>query len=133
MSFLNGPEFVRQPMAPTTQRDAWKDRYYETYLTNVTLHAVRLHAKFHRRLGNWFGVDRYGDTVSKYRKAMALINPAEVAESYVLPEGGVFNVGVVNEQGALKGGGWQFEYVRGSQPLHDEHMPDLKGSSRVPL
>ena len=71
--------------------------------------------------------------MSKYKKVMALINPAEVAESYILPPEAVFNVGIVSEQGPLPGGGWQFEYVSGPLPVHDEHVSNLKGNTRVPL
>jgi hypothetical protein len=133
MAFLKGSEFIRQSNGATTQITAWKDGYYETYQIGVTLPAVRLHARFHRRFGRWFAVDRYDDSVAEYRNAMALINRADAAESYLLSRGAVFNVGIVKEQGVLAGGGWQFEYVRGPLPLPVEHVPNLKGGSRVPL
>ncbi len=149
--FLSGSEFSRLTdkdgnfiNMPTSgiRPPAWKDNYYETYRIHVTLHAVRLHPQGqppypHDKPPKWYAVDRYHDRVATYRKVMALLNPAEEADSYVLQPGGIFNVGIANSQRVsgevLPGGAWQFEYVGGSRPLPDEHVSALKESSRVPL
>lgn len=133
MSILSSPEFSRQKQAKTTHMDAWKDGYYETYCVHVALPAVRLHAKLHRRLGRWFAVDTYAESVAQFRKKMALINPSEVAESFILPPETVFNIGTAKEQGRLPGGGFQIELVNGPPPIHNEHLPNVTGGSRVPL
>jgi hypothetical protein len=136
--FLSPPEFTQfrdqrgQP-GKTSQPDAWRDNYYETYRIHVELPAVRVHPRGAPSFGRWFAVDTYNMPLAAYRKQMALIHPAEVAESFILRRGGVFNVGKASAKGKLPGGGLQFEYVEGALPQHNERVPNLKAGSRVPL
>jgi len=151
--FLDSTEFKRLPAYETSQRSAWKDGYYETYQINVELPAVRLHAKGkHWNSGCWFAVDRYGhnvigggrkaDTVESYTEALALKNPAQVADAVILCPGGIFNVGIAAGNFGRPGGAWQFEGVvvqsaGKSQALyelaHIERIRNLRPNTRIPL
>lgn len=139
--FLQPPEFIRLPKAPTREKTAWQNDY-ETYQVNVPILAVRLHGKDASQFGRWFAVDRYGERIGQYRKTLALVNPAEEADSFITLSGGVYNVGIAGPQRVAKpggkgltlpGGGFQFEYVRGPQPQHNEHLGHLKSGSRIPI
>ena len=141
--FLQPPEFIRLPKALTSEESAWENGYYQTYQVQISVVAVRLHARDAAQFGHWFAVDRYGERVGQYRKALALVNPAEAADVFITMRGGVYNVGIAASQvvqktggrgfATLPGGGFQFEYVRGPQPQHNEHLGRLKSRTRVPL
>ena len=107
----------------TSQKNAWKDGYYETYRLNVELPAVRLHSRWKSSGGKWFAVDTYNLSVPNFQKSMALIASGRPGRAwtfkrpglawYCLLKGTVVNVGIAAQQGYHEGGGLQFEFVRG--------------------
>ena len=94
----------------------WHNGVYESYRLRTALLGVRLRPPYAQRRINWFAVDRYGDTVRQFKAVLAVSRPGTtVADYFVLPPEGVFNVGVAARQQGhsqlLPGGAFQFQYV----------------------
>jgi hypothetical protein len=120
--------------AKTSQQTAWKNDYYETYRINLTISAARLHMSSCRCGGNWFAVDTYHVTIEYFHNKLALVdkdghavrikNPA--LDRFLLSPGTIVNVGFAKAQGFYAGGGYQFEFVSGPNPILLEHVSNPK-------
>ncbi|HNW75072.1 MAG TPA: hypothetical protein PKN44_15690 [Bacteroidales bacterium] len=120
------------PTAPTRQRNAWKNGYYATCRIHQTIPAARLYGGDTHCRGHWFAVDTYDLSIEDYHRQLALVDregrPVKMKSPalaiFLLRAGAVFNVGIAREQGYYGGGAWQFEYVKGDEPVLIERTRD---------
>jgi hypothetical protein len=114
----------RSQKAKTSQLNAWKNNYYETYRINATIPAARMHEGTNKLHGRWFAVDTYDISIESYHNKLAMVNkdgksvilknPA--VDLFLLAPGTIVNIGLAKSQGFHSGGGWQFEFVEGPAP-----------------
>jgi hypothetical protein len=135
--FISSPLATPRKQFTTNHLDAWEDGYYESYVLNQDLPAIRLHPR-HRSGGSWFAVDTYDITTRNYQDQLAMLGKRgsprvfkrPVVEWCVLPKETTVNVGVAAEQGFHKGGGFQFERKDGPEV---QVLEKTIGPSRVRL
>ena len=118
----------------TSQPNAWKDGYYDSYRLMFELPAVRVHSRFRSPAGRWFAVDTYDVSLTTFQHSMALVTSngqpwffkrPDLAWYLLLP-GTVVNVGLAAEQGFHEGGGLQFEFVSGRHAQLLDQAADRK-------
>jgi hypothetical protein len=120
--------------ASTSQSTAWKDGIYLTYRLNFAITGVRLHALGRSHFGRWFAVDPQNWTALNYQHRLALVNKQGKPillkkyelDYFILYPTSIFNVGIAAKQGFHTGGAWQFEFVKGPQPILDEVVKNPK-------
>jgi hypothetical protein len=120
----------RSNKARTSQSTAWNKDYYETYRLNQTIPAARLHPGSNKCGGHWFAVDTYDVSIESYHNKLALVDkegyPTKMKkpalDRFLLPPGSIVNVGLAKSQGSYSGGGFQFEFVSGPNPILLEHV-----------